>query len=128
MPPINRGAVWIGSKRKAALVGDVALANGSRRNSPGRHSAILLSCTHGTGKVEEVGRPRLRELHQRAVRAYGLVTFCDRLKEYVANLGGDQRATARSTMRPLYSTDNRVTGSFYQLRPAGGLADLDQEF
>ena len=91
MPPINRGAVWIGSKRKAALVGDVALANGSRRNSPGRHSAILLSCTHGTGKVEEVGRPRLRELHQRAVRAYALVTFCDRLKEYVANLGGDQR-------------------------------------
>src|SRR6266481_2935730 len=62
VPSINRGAAWIGSKRKAALVGDVALANGSGRNGPGRHRAILLSRTHGTGKVEEIGRPRLREL------------------------------------------------------------------
>src|SRR6266567_4085093 len=85
------GAAWIGSKRKAALVGDVALANGSVRNGPGRHGAILLSCTHGTGKIEEVGRPRLRELHQRAVRAHALVTLCDRLKQYVADLGGGQR-------------------------------------
>src|SRR6185437_2361028 len=57
VPPINRGAAWIGSKRKAALVGDAALANGSRGNGPGRDSAILLSCTHGTGKFEEVVAP-----------------------------------------------------------------------
>src|SRR5258705_13614342 len=44
VPSINRAAAWIGSKRKAALVGDLALANGSGRNGPGRNSAILLSC------------------------------------------------------------------------------------
>jgi hypothetical protein len=40
---------------------------------------------------------------------------------------GTSGGTVRSRTRPSYSTDNRVTGSFYQLRPAGGLADLDQE-
>ena len=90
-PLSTEGLPGSAASGKAALVGDVALANSSGRNGPGRHSAILLSSTRGTGKVEEVGRPRLHELHQRAVRAYALVTFCDRLKQYVANLGGDQR-------------------------------------
>ncbi len=78
MPPVNRRAAWIGGKRKTALIGDIALADGGRRNGLRRHRAVLLSCTHGSGEVEEVGRPGLRELHQRAVRVHTLVTVSDR--------------------------------------------------
>ena len=91
VPPVHRRAARIGAKRKAALIGDVALVGGGRRHGPGRHRAVLLSCTHGAGEVEEVARPGLRELHQRAVRVHPLVPACDRPEQHFANLGGNQR-------------------------------------
>src|SRR5689334_25041688 len=87
VPPVDLGVAWIGSKRKAALIGDVALADGIGRNAPGCHSAVLLFYACGASEIEEVGRPRLHELHQRAVRAYTLVTVCGCGEQHPANIG-----------------------------------------
>jgi hypothetical protein len=71
--PVRLGAVWVGGEAGTALVGDVTPADGGSRKGPGCHGAILLFRACGAGEVEQVGRPGLHELHQRAASAYMLV-------------------------------------------------------
>jgi hypothetical protein len=53
VPPVNREAAWIGGKRKAALIGDIALVDGGSRSV--QAATVRSSCSAPTALARQAG-------------------------------------------------------------------------